>query len=141
LALLQYEWAGTKAMQIQGRQAADNAATDHRNTFAITLFYFCHCSPLLIACGIQLASPPCAAMHASNQTAMQLSQAYQHCLAIAQQHYENFPTASKLLRSDLRPAVAAIYAFARHADDLADEGDAEAETRLKQINAWETLLE
>jgi squalene synthase HpnC len=80
-------------------------------------------------------------MHASNQTAMQLSQAYQHCLAIAQQHYENFPTASKLLRSDLRPAVAAIYAFARHADDLADEGDAEAETRLKQINAWETLLE
>ena len=80
-------------------------------------------------------------MHASNPTAMQLPQAYQHCLAVAQQHYENFPTASKLLRSDLRPAVAAIYAFARHADDLADEGDADAETRLKQIDAWETLLE
>jgi squalene synthase HpnC len=80
-------------------------------------------------------------MHASNQTAVSLPQAYQHCLAIAQQHYENFPTASKLLRSDLRPAVAAIYAFARHADDLADEGDADAETRLKQIDAWETLLE
>jgi len=80
-------------------------------------------------------------MQASTQNAMLLPQAYQHCLTIAQQHYENFPTASKLLRSDLRPAVAAIYAFARHADDLADEGDAEAETRLKQINAWETLLE
>ncbi len=80
-------------------------------------------------------------MQASTQTAMQLPQAYQHCLAIAQQHYENFPTASKLLRSDLRPAVAAIYAFARHADDLADEGDADAKTRLKQIDAWETLLE
>ncbi|MDX8405683.1 MAG: squalene synthase HpnC [Mariprofundus sp.] len=72
---------------------------------------------------------------------MPLSDAYQHCLAIAEQHYENFPTASRLIRSELRPAVAAIYAFARHADDLADEGDASAETRLKQLDAWETLLE
>lgn len=72
---------------------------------------------------------------------MQLAQAYQHCLDIARNHYENFPTASKLLRADLRPAVAAIYAFARHADDLADEGDAAPETRIKQIDAWETLLE
>ncbi|ATX79738.1 squalene synthase HpnC [Mariprofundus aestuarium] len=72
---------------------------------------------------------------------MQLAQAYQHCLGIARNHYENFPTASKLLRADLRPAVAAIYAFARHADDLADEGDATGETRIKQLDAWETLLE
>lgn len=72
---------------------------------------------------------------------MQLAQAYQHCLDIARNHYENFPTASKLLRADLRPAVAAIYAFARHADDLADEGDAAPATRIKQIDAWETLLE
>ncbi len=72
---------------------------------------------------------------------MQLAQAYQHCLDIARNHYENFPTASKLLRADLRPAVAAIYAYARHADDLADEGDAPAEVRLKQLDAWETLLE
>jgi len=72
---------------------------------------------------------------------LQLAQAYQHCLDIARNHYENFPTASKLLRADLRPAVAAIYAYARHADDLADEGDAPAEIRLKQLDAWETLLE
>jgi len=72
---------------------------------------------------------------------MELTQAYQHCLDIAQNHYENFPTASKLLAADLRPAVAAIYAFARHADDLADEGDASPQTRLKQLDAWETLLE
>ncbi len=70
-----------------------------------------------------------------------LAQAYQYCLNIARQHYENFPTASKLLRRDLRPAVAAIYAFARHADDLADEGDTPAPTRLKQLDAWETLLD
>ncbi len=72
---------------------------------------------------------------------MELTQAYQHCLDIAQNHYENFPTASKLLAARLRPAVAAIYAFARHADNLADEGDASTDTRLKQLDAWETLLE
>ena len=39
-------------------------------------------------------------------------------------HYENFPVASFLCPPALRPAVAAIYWFARTADDLADEGDA-----------------
>lgn len=94
---------------------------------------------------IELAetSPPRhhAAMQAANAQPMELPQAYQHCLDVAQNHYENFPTASKLLRADLRPAVAAIYAFARHADDLADEGNALPDTRLKQLDAWETLLE
>jgi len=80
-------------------------------------------------------------MQAANAQSIALTEAYQHCLDIAQNHYENFPTASKLLRADLRPAVAAIYAFARHADDLADEGDAAPDTRLKQLDAWETLLE
>jgi len=70
-----------------------------------------------------------------------IRQAYQHCQQIAAQHYENFPTASKLIRADLRPAVAAIYAFARAADDMADEGDATAEVRIKQLDAWELLLE
>jgi len=82
-----------------------------------------------------------AAMHAATAPTINLTQAYQHCQDIARNHYENFPTASKLLQADLRPAVAAIYAFARHADDLADEGDALAATRLKQLDAWETLLE
>ena len=67
--------------------------------------------------------------------------AYQHCLQTARQHYENFPTASLLIRPELRPAVAAIYAFARHADDIADEGNADPATRLKKLDAWETLLE
>ncbi|MBL4760640.1 MAG: squalene synthase HpnC [Mariprofundaceae bacterium] len=81
--------------------------------------------------------------HNSASTAPESSirQAYQHCQEIAAQHYENFPTASKLIRADLRPAVAAIYAFARAADDMADEGDADAETRIKQLDAWESLLE
>ena len=81
--------------------------------------------------------------HSSASTASESSirQAYQHCQEIAAQHYENFPTASKLIRSDLRPAVAAIYAFARAADDMADEGDASADVRIKQLDAWESLLE
>jgi len=66
---------------------------------------------------------------------------YQHCMDLARDHYENFPTASRLIRADRRPAVAAIYAFARTADDIADEGEEAADKRLKQLDAWETLLE
>lgn len=73
--------------------------------------------------------------------AMSLTEAYQYCMELARQHYENFPTASRLIRSDLRPAVAAIYAYARHADDIADEGDASPENRLKRLEAWELLLD
>lgn len=56
-------------------------------------------------------------------------------------HYENFPVASVLLPARLRPAVQAIYAFARTADDIADEGNASAEQRLQQLQAFETALE
>jgi phytoene/squalene synthetase len=39
-------------------------------------------------------------------------------------HYENFPVASWLCPPALRAPIAAIYHFARTADDLADEGEA-----------------
>jgi squalene synthase HpnC len=55
-------------------------------------------------------------------------------------HYENFPVASFLLPSRLRPAVEAIYAFARSADDLADEGEATPEQRLAALNAYQAEL-
>jgi hydroxysqualene synthase len=48
-------------------------------------------------------------------------------------HYENFPVASILCPPRLRPAVRAIYAFARTADDLADEGDAAPAARLSDL--------
>jgi squalene synthase HpnC len=51
-------------------------------------------------------------------------------------HYENFPVASWLCPPALRPAVAAIYWFARTADDLADEGDAPAGQRLAELAAY-----
>jgi squalene synthase HpnC len=55
-------------------------------------------------------------------------------------HYENFPVASILLPRKIRPAVEAIYAFARSADDIADEGDATPEQRLAALTAYEDAL-
>ncbi|MDP9043689.1 MAG: squalene/phytoene synthase family protein, partial [Pseudomonadota bacterium] len=51
-------------------------------------------------------------------------------------HYENFPVASFLCPPALRPAVAAIYGFARTADDIADEGDAAPGARLADLGAY-----
>ncbi len=51
-------------------------------------------------------------------------------------HYENFPVASVLCPPQLRPAVAAIYWFARTADDIADEGDAPAGRRMDELSAY-----
>jgi squalene synthase HpnC len=59
---------------------------------------------------------------------------------MARAHYENFPVASKLLPPAMRPHVAAVYAFARVADDLADEGSAPAAERLAQLDAWQRRL-
>jgi squalene synthase HpnC len=56
-------------------------------------------------------------------------------------HYENFPVASILLPRRLVPAVEAIYAFARSADDLADEGDALPAERLAALGAYEAALD
>jgi len=56
-------------------------------------------------------------------------------------HYENFPVASWLLPQRLRPPVEAIYRFARSADDIADEGDALAATRLSQLAAYRAELD
>jgi squalene synthase HpnC len=57
------------------------------------------------------------------------------------EHYENFPVASLLMPARLRPAVRAIYAFARSADDIADEGDALPEERLAALGSYVEELE
>lgn len=49
------------------------------------------------------------------------------------EHYENFPVGSLLLPKRFRKPIAAVYHFARHADDLADEGNASVEERLAQL--------
>ena len=59
---------------------------------------------------------------------------------VSVEHYENFPVASLLCPRELRPAVRAIYAYARCADDLADEGDASANQRLADLADFEADL-
>ena len=56
-------------------------------------------------------------------------------------HPENFPVASFLCPPHLRPAIAAIYAFARAADDIADEGHLSTEERLKLLMAFRHELQ
>jgi hydroxysqualene synthase len=70
--------------------------------------------------------------------------AYAACRRVARRHYENFPVASHLVPRDKRDALAAIYAFARCADDFADEGVKGAvkpEARLEQLADWRQKLQ
>lgn len=69
-----------------------------------------------------------------------LDRAYATCATLARRHYENFPVASLLLPRATRPHIAAVYAFARVADDLADEGDRPAAERLALLDAWRARL-
>ena len=56
------------------------------------------------------------------------------------QHYENFPVASLLCPARFRPPIAAIYQFARTADDIADEGNASPTERLAELAAYRADL-
>jgi squalene synthase HpnC len=69
-----------------------------------------------------------------------LARAYAACEALAQSHYENFPVASRLLPASMRPHVAAVYAFARIADDFADEGTLAPDERRARLRAWQERL-
>lgn len=69
-----------------------------------------------------------------------LDRAYQTCLLMAQQHYENFPTAARLLPKSHRRATAAIYAFARSADDIADEGTLPSHERHSRLDHYARQL-
>lgn len=71
-----------------------------------------------------------------------ITAAYAECRAISRRHYENFPTASRLVSRDKRDALAAIYAFARAADDVADEpGQGTPSERLEALAAWRGRLD
>jgi squalene synthase HpnC len=74
------------------------------------------------------------------QAGVALEQAYAACQALAESHYENFPVASRLMPARLRPHVAAVYAFARTADDFADEPGREPEERLRLLDDWHAKL-
>lgn len=72
----------------------------------------------------------------------QLDQAYALCRKRAFGHYENFPVASLLLPQPQRDAIAAIYAFARTADDFSDEPEfGPSARRLALLKGWERQLD
>jgi phytoene synthase len=69
---------------------------------------------------------------------VEIEQAYAECARIARAHYENFPIGSWLLPRHLRRDLAAVYAFARAGDDLADEGSDVG--RLDRLDEFEAKL-
>ena len=69
-----------------------------------------------------------------------LTDAFAHCARITHDHYENFPVASWLMPRHIRPHICSIYAFARTADDYADEPGMDDQTRLAKLDEWETHL-
>ena len=80
-----------------------------------------------------------------------IAAAYEACTRITRAHYENFPV-GRLVPREMQPHVHAVYAFARHADDLADEGYAGSakaqgardvmtpEERLAALDDWQRQL-
>lgn len=68
-------------------------------------------------------------------------QAFEFCRAMARTHYENFPVASWFIPAAVRPFIWSIYAFARTADDFADEGTLAPQERLTQLDNWGRQLE
>lgn len=68
-------------------------------------------------------------------------ESFEYCEKLAYDHYENFPVASRFIPADKRGYIAAIYAFARTADDFADEPGFTPAERIESINRWGTLLD
>jgi phytoene synthase len=68
-------------------------------------------------------------------------QAFAYCRKIALGHYENFPVGSLLVPRARRKHFYSIYAFARAADDFADEGKLSRGERLRQLGEWRAALE
>lgn len=88
-----------------------------------------------------MISSPIAKLFPEDETgSWSTENSYQYCERIARDHYENFPVASFFLPRSLKKHVATIYAFARTADDFADEPGLSDEERLQRLNEWEVFL-
>jgi len=75
------------------------------------------------------------------ESAAAIQRDYQWCRTVARSHYENFPVASWVMPRRLREPVAAIYAFARTADDIADRGSLSKPERLERLAVMESALQ
>ena len=67
-----------------------------------------------------------------------LEEAYQRCVRLAREHYENFSVGTWLLPKTVLPHVCAVYAFCRTVDDLGDEAEGD---RLHLLDLWQEDLE
>jgi squalene synthase HpnC len=65
---------------------------------------------------------------------------FRYCETIARNHYENFPVASRFIPKEIRKHIWTIYAFARIADDFADEPGFTLAERMDNLNQWEQYL-
>jgi squalene synthase HpnC len=75
----------------------------------------------------------------SPPASLDVNACFGYCEAFVRAHHENFPVASWFLPDRLRRHVCALYAFARSADDFADEPEYEGR-RDAELDRWEDLL-
>ncbi len=79
----------------------------------------------------------------AERTDWPLDRAYEYCERLTRSHYENFPVGSILIPRRLRKHFYSIYAFARIADDFADEGYGQGYSereRLELLDEWRRML-
>lgn len=70
-----------------------------------------------------------------------VDKAFAYCEKVTHDHYENFPVASFFIPAEKRKHICAIYAFARAADDFADEPGLSTPQRIQQLDRWEKDLD
>jgi len=96
-----------------------------------------HCKLAVPFKGVSVLNDPMA-QGLNDSMDQSVRAAYAECRRLARRHYENFPVASYLVPRAKRDALAAIYAFARCADDFADEPG--VERRLEALADWRQRL-
>lgn len=70
---------------------------------------------------------------------LELEPCYRYCEALCRARHHNYPVASFFARSKLRKHIWAMFAFARVADDIADEPGYEGR-RARELDRWEEQL-
>lgn len=70
---------------------------------------------------------------------LELEACYRYCEALCRARHHNYPVASFFARSHLRKHIFALFAFARVADDFADEAQYEGR-RARELDRWEEQL-
>lgn len=81
-----------------------------------------------------------AASQTRANSSASLADAFAYCESLTRSHYENFPVGSRLIPARIRPHVYSIYAFARTADDWADEPGLDRVERTRRLDDWDAKL-